>query len=151
MHLLGHECVSADNAAATNHRAIKDGGSHADEAVVLHRAGMQNRAVAHRHEVADDDGQILSQMDDATILEVRALADFNVVDVTAKDCHGPDAGPGSKADVAHDDSVRRNIGGRVDARLSKKKTGAMTFVHGVSFTLQMRLSSRPVGAGRRIC
>ncbi len=134
------KCMRADDTSFTNDRAIKDSRPHADEAVVLHGAGMEDRAMTDRDELAHAYWEIIREMNHATVLNVRTLAYFNVIDVRAQDRRGPDTGAGSKPNVSNDNRFPGHIRSRVNLGLNVEKAGALGRVH-VDILPQLRFLS----------
>jgi hypothetical protein len=128
---LGDERVGADDAAFADDGFVEDGGAHADEAFVLDGAGVEDGAMADGDEFADDGGDVVGEVDDAAVLDVGAFANVDVVDIAAEDGGGPDAAAGGEPDVADDDSLGGDVGGRVDLRLNKEEAGAFGRIHEV--------------------
>src|SRR5262249_12255798 len=50
---LGHECAAGDDGAPPDRRAVHEGGSDADEAVVVDGARVDRDVVGHRAELSD--------------------------------------------------------------------------------------------------
>ena len=84
--------AGGDEAARFHMREIDDGGAHADEAIILERAGMQQHLMADGDAVADGGRpRFAGDMDDGAILDIRAAADADAVHITADDDAEPDA------------------------------------------------------------
>ena len=104
---LGDQRVRADDAALADNRAVEDRRAHANQAFVFHGAGVEDRAMADGNELADNDRQVVGEMYDAAVLDVGALADLDVIDVTAQDGSRPDAAAGGETDIADHDGLGR--------------------------------------------
>ncbi len=140
---LGDERVCADDATLADDGAVEDRGAHANEALVFDRAGVEDGAVTDGYELADAHRQIVGEMDDASVLDVGALADIDEVDVATQDGGGPDAAAGSEPHIADDHGLSSQIGGRIDLRLNKEKARALGRIHAAildcgSFFVQFR-------------
>ena len=149
-HPLRDQSVGTDDAAFSDDRAVQNCRTHADEAFVLDGAGVQNRAMTDGNIFSHDHWQIVREMNDRSILDVRPFADFDIIDVAAQNGGGPDAAAGGESHVADHDGVRRHIGGRVDLGMNKKKARALDRVHAsivtslrffVQFTLEFAINS----------
>ena len=81
-------------------RAVQDHRSHADEAFVAHRAGVDNGAMADGDVIAHQAGQFIGQVEHGVVLDVGMVADDDAVDVAAQDGIIPDAGGRAERHVA---------------------------------------------------
>src|SRR4051794_5996681 len=80
LHAHRDQRTRADEALFADLRAIENGGAHADEHFVSDRAGVNDRAVADRHVIADDTREIVREMKDRIVLDIRVVTDGNAVD-----------------------------------------------------------------------
>ena len=77
----------------THMHVVQERGPHPDQTVRLYLAAVQDHAMPHRHMVAHDAGvEVSLNVTDGSVLDVRVMADSNVVHVTPDDCVEPDAG-----------------------------------------------------------
>jgi hypothetical protein len=68
-------------------------------------------------------------MDDAAVLNIRAFADLDIIDIATDHGRRPDTGMSGQAHIAHHDGVRRDESGRIDLRWDGKKARAMGCIH----------------------
>ena len=84
---------------------------HADQAAILHRTPVQHDHVPDDHVIAEECGEaVLGDMDDAAVLEIRAIADTDGVDVPPYDRVEPEAGLLAQHDIPDDDGRFRHEG-----------------------------------------
>ena len=88
---LGDQRARAHHGSLADYRAVQNDGPHADQAVVLHRAGVQNHTVAHGHVLAYMAAEVVRQMDAAIILDIGVISNDDLVDVRAQRGVVPDA------------------------------------------------------------
>ena len=93
----GHDGPVADDGM------VEHGGAHADEGTALHLAAVEGDVVAHCHVVADDDGRLaIERVQAGAVLDVYAVADFDVMHVAAQDGVEPHRAVVAHGDVADD-------------------------------------------------
>ncbi len=91
-------------------------GIHADEDFIGDGAGVQDGFVADGDEFADKRGEVVGEMNDAAILDVRARADDDAIDVRPEDRLEPHARLFPKRHIADDRRIRRDEGRGVNLR-----------------------------------
>jgi hypothetical protein len=64
-----------DDRALPDDRPVEKDGAHADQALVAHGAGVDNRRVPDRAPRADVGAVVIGEVDDRVVLDVGALAD----------------------------------------------------------------------------
>ncbi len=126
---IGDEGPGADDGVMADDGAVHDGGAHAYEAFVFDGAGVDDGRVADGDVLADEDGEVVGEVDDGAVLHVGAVAYPDVVDISAQDAAGPDAGLLSEAHVADEGGLGGDVGGGGDLRVLGKE-GGETFVEG---------------------
>ena len=90
-----------------------------DQAAVLDRASVHDRAVSDRDVVANRRRvRVLHDVHDGPVLDVRSAADADPVDVAANDDRHPDTALLADFHVADDLRAVVDVGGRMDARHS---------------------------------
>ena len=57
---------------------------HPNETLIADRAGMHHRLMADRHKRSHLYAIVVRQVDDAAVLHVRAIADFNTINICAQ-------------------------------------------------------------------
>src|SRR5262249_15285912 len=87
---------------------------HADHAVILHGAAVEDGPVAYRDPAADDAGDPRVGVDHAQVLDVRLVADLDPLGVSPDHRVVPDAHVLPHVDVTEDDRPGGDEGGRVD-------------------------------------
>jgi hypothetical protein len=80
-------------------------------------------AVTDRHQLADERGKIIRQVDDCVVLQVRSGTDDDAVDITAEDGAVPDARFLEQGDVADDGGTRNDKGRRMNLRAELESPG----------------------------
>ena len=107
----GKHTLRFDHGAVHHHRP------HADKGTVADRAGMHQRAVPDG-DIVTDDGRVVAAVDvkAAIILNVRVLANDDVVVVAAKRCLMPDRAVRTDPHGADDGRRRGDKGAGVDLR-----------------------------------
>jgi len=113
-HALGDEGIGADDGAGADLRAIEDGGAHADEDLVIDGAGVEDGGVAAGDVLADVDAEVIREMDHAGVLDIRAWADADFVEIRPDDGAIPDAGILADGDMADDDGAGGDECGGMD-------------------------------------
>ena len=108
LHALRNNRSCSHNRLATDSGSVQDGSVHADKAFVFDHAGMNNRAMPNRHVITDFQGEVVRQMPDYPVLQVRSLAYRDEVYVPPQHGAIPDAGILSKANVSDNGSLRGN-------------------------------------------
>src|SRR5678815_1635339 len=86
VHSLGNEGSGGDHAARSDARTVQYYATHADEALILNRTAVQDRAVPHPDLPSDAARQTRVGVHHAQILDVRLLADLDGLEVASK--HG---------------------------------------------------------------
>lgn len=113
----GQERTRREHRHTLHDRAVHHAGLHPHEAVILDRAGVEDGAVAHGDAVTNIGAlKVAGGVDDGAVLDVRAFADFDVIDVPAQDAVVPDVCPLPDFHVAYDTCGRGDEGGFVDFR-----------------------------------
>ena len=111
----GQERPGGKHAFAFHNRAIHDAGLHPDKAVILHRAGMEDRRMAHGYVVAHGGAlKIAGGVDNRAVLNVRVSADAYGVYVAAQDAVVPDIAALPDLHIADDAGRGRDEGGWMD-------------------------------------
>jgi hypothetical protein len=106
---LGDQGAGGDDRTGPDYGAIEDDRAHADEAAGFNFAAVKNHAVAHGDIIADIDSILFFHaVEDAVVLNVRVVADADLVDIAAEDSVHPDAG------VFANNYVADELGGVVD-------------------------------------
>jgi len=109
-HLAGRDdAASPDGHPRLHHSLVHHDGSHADQAIVLDSAGMQDDLVPNRDIVADHgrlaartEAAVVSDVNDGSILNAGAGADADVLNVAPNDAHRPDRAVFADFDRADD-------------------------------------------------
>jgi len=85
----------------TDHGAVQNAAAHSDQAIVSNRASVQHGLMSDGYVGTDDSrGGSRSHMHDAQVLDIGAIADPGIVDVTPDDRSEPDARLIAYVDVA---------------------------------------------------
>ena len=107
--VLRDQAAGAEEHAAAQHRAVENGGTHADETARFDGAAVDDALMADGDIVADHHGPaagdaivFVRAVKDAAVLDVGARADADNVHVTAHRAHRPDGGVRADDDVADD-------------------------------------------------
>src|SRR5205823_986699 len=96
---------------------VENDRAHADEAAVGNVAAVQGDVVPDGHLVAENERIFVAHdVKDRAVLNVRACADADVVDIAADYRAGPNAGVCADDYVADQDGGGINIGGGGDLR-----------------------------------
>jgi hypothetical protein len=101
---------------------VEQNGSHADQAIILKRATVQNGPVADTNSASNAAWHVLVHMHRGEILDIGLLANGDWRHVSANDRVVPDGGITTQRDVPEDDGPRGNEGGGVDHRKSSAIT-----------------------------
>ena len=107
---FGYNSTGSNNGAVADYSAVKHGGMHTDEAVVLNSAGMQQSAVAYGYIIAYDAGVFVGNVQYAVVLDVAVAANLDTVNVTADSNAGPNAGVLFKLNLANQGGSIKGIG-----------------------------------------
>ena len=107
---FGYNSTGSNDRAVTDYSAVKYGRMHADEAVVLNSAGMQQSAVAYSYIITDDAGVVISNVQHAVVLNIAVAANLDAVNVAADSNAGPDAGVLLKLNLANQGSSIKGVG-----------------------------------------
>lgn len=86
-----HQRSSGNNRAFANARPVQDDRSDANQRVVFDGAAMQTYLMAHRHPVANDQGERTINVQDAVVLYIRFLANVDLMYVAPDRYQRPDA------------------------------------------------------------
>lgn len=84
-------CPRSDHGTGGNEAFVSDfttvqqSGAHSDEAGIANETGMNDCAMSDRGEISDFDAKLISEMDDGSVLNIRALSDFDRIDISAQD------------------------------------------------------------------
>jgi hypothetical protein len=105
---LRHQGIGPDDALVANLSPIKDDGSHTHKHFVADSACMDDRTMSHSDIVANDAGEIISQVHDSVVLNIGPTPDSNAVDVAAKDGIVPDTGVVAESNVTDHDGTLCN-------------------------------------------
>ena len=106
------------DAAGADVDAVEDDRTHADQAARLDGAAVERDGVADGDVVAEDERVLVAHdVEDATVLNVGARANADVVDVAANHGAGPDTRVFADDHVADDDGSGVNVGGGGDLRV----------------------------------
>ena len=111
---LKHDSARRHERASPDDRAIEHRCVHADEAVILNRAAMNDRAVADAHARADRRRNPRVAMHDNIVLQVTACAERDLVGVAAQHRPVEHARIRAKRYATDERRVRRDPGGVVD-------------------------------------
>ena len=107
---FGYNSTGSNDRAVTDYSAVKYGGMHADEAVVLNGAGMQQSAVAYSYIITDDAGVVISNVQHAVVLNIAVAANLDAVNVAADSNAGPNAGVLLKLNLANQGGSIKGVG-----------------------------------------
>ncbi len=108
--VLQDERAGGHDGSLPHDGVVEDGGAHADEGAALDFAAVQGDVVPHGHVVADDDGGFLvERVQAASVLDVHAVAHFDVVHVAADDGVEPYRAVVAHGDVADDGRSFREV------------------------------------------
>lgn len=89
-----------DDGMVTDDGSVHYGGAHTDEAFVFDNAGVNDRGVAYCNISSNTRRVLVGEVDNCAVLDVRAIADFYEVDVSAEDAARPNASMFAEANVA---------------------------------------------------
>ena len=104
--------AGGNDAARADFYAVEDDRTHADEAAGLDGAAVQRDAVAYGNVVTEDQRIFVAHdVENATVLDIGARADADVVHVAADDGTRPDARVGADDHVADDDGGGVDVSG----------------------------------------
>ena len=76
---FGYNSTGSNDGAMADYSAVKHGGMHTDEAVVLNSAGMQQSTVAYGYIIAYDAGVFVGNVQYAVVLDVAVAANLDTV------------------------------------------------------------------------
>jgi len=108
--VLQHQGTSGHDGAFANLTAVEQGGTHADEGIVMDGAGMDGDVVADGHVVADvGRASLMGDVDAGTVLNVGAVADGDGSHVAAYHRIEPHGALVAHGDVAHDSGIFAEI------------------------------------------
>ena len=107
---FGYNSTGSNDRAVADYSAVKYGRMHADEAVVLNGAGMEQSAVAYSYIITDDAGVVISNVQHAVVLDIAVAANLDAVNVAADSNAGPDAGVLLKLNLANQGSSIKGVG-----------------------------------------
>lgn len=91
---LGHNCPRAYHRSSADDRAIQYNRTHADEAVILHRAGVEDGAVPHGDELSHVAAAAYVDVQAGVVLYIAAAADDDRCKICAEGGVVPDGGIG---------------------------------------------------------
>jgi len=80
-------------------------------------AGMNHSGMADGYVFSNFHAEIVREMDDGSILNVRGFSDLNTVDIASQDCSVPDTGLRAEADRTDNGGSIRNVCGWIDLRV----------------------------------
>jgi hypothetical protein len=89
--------------------AIKNRGTHADEDFVADFAGMDDCGVSDSDKVSEFAREVVGEVEDGVILDVRVVSDNDTIDVAAKHGVVPDAGMITDGNVANNDRALGDV------------------------------------------
>jgi hypothetical protein len=103
-----HECHRGNECGFTDRRVIVDDGIHADERIALHDAAMQHGAMTNVSFFLDDGADPRESMQYASILDIGALAQFDMAEIAAQARARTDVASGANNDIADQDGGGMN-------------------------------------------
>ena len=106
--------AGAHDGARADHRVVENHGVHADEAVVLHRAAVKDRPVAHGDVLAHHHVAARVPVEDAVVLDAGGLAHGDGFLVAPEDGVVPDVGLFVNGHVPPDEGPGGHPGGGMD-------------------------------------
>src|SRR5919199_472639 len=86
---LGDERTGCDDASRADMRSVEDDRSHADQHLIFEACSMDDRAVAERAIIAENDRELRFSMEHTSILDIAARADGDRAFVPTQHCHRP--------------------------------------------------------------
>ena len=101
LHALRDHRPGCNDRLATDAGPIENGRVHADETFVFDHASMNDRPVTNRDVLAHFEGEVVGQVSDDAVLQVRALPDRDEIDIAPQNRAIPNAGAVTKPDVAN--------------------------------------------------
>jgi hypothetical protein len=107
-----------DYRASSDSDTVQKDCSHADQALVLDDAAVEDDPVPHRDPAADDAGDAWIGVDHRDILDVRLVANLDPVGVAPEDGVVPDARVVPQMDMTEDDGTRGDEGRWVNHAIS---------------------------------
>lgn len=112
-----HHGTGGDDGVFSHLRAVHQHGAHADQATVADGAGVQRHVMADGDLVADHQRVgAAGDVQDASVLDVRPLADADVIDVSANHRVEPDTAFLADDDIADDLGALGDPGGGMNLR-----------------------------------
>jgi hypothetical protein len=114
---LGDHGAGGHDRAAADDDAVQREAARADQAARLDDAALQVRVVADHAVLADDRRPLRGAVHDRAVLHRRAGPDGDIAVVAAQHRAGPDRGLRANLDPSDHNSIRRDVGERVDLRL----------------------------------
>jgi len=115
LHAFGDESASGNKRFVGDFGVVKDDASHADQDAVTDFAAVDDGAVADGNFTADFKGRFLiGAMENSAILDVRAVADADIMHIAPNDDMVPDAAGLADYHIADDDSGLGEEGVRSD-------------------------------------
>src|SRR5258708_580572 len=143
--LLGKKGAGGDNGSRSDARAIEDEGAHADEAAGFDRAAVEDSVVAYRDIVAHVHAVLsFHAVEDRVVLNVRIMADADLLYVAPEDGVHPDARVLADSDVADE------LGGVVDVT-GFRELGSDAFVGADHGCLMPNAHSQNYHLGKKWC
>src|SRR5882757_1812487 len=133
--MLFDERVCPDDAMVADCCAVQNGRAHADQTLMANLAGVNNRAVANRAVAADFYSQFVCEVHEREILNVRAFADLDKINIAAQDCAVPHTALRTERNVAHHGRASGNKCRATRVRLFSQVT-RQSFVNIHSATLK---------------
>ena len=100
----------------TDRRIIVDDGVHSDERIALHDAAVEHGAMTNVSFFLDDRADTRESMQYASILDVGALAQFDMAEIAAQARTRTDVASGTNDDIADQHGGGMNKCGGIDDR-----------------------------------
>ena len=124
--ILQHDRARGNESIGIYFCIIKNNRPHADEAVSPDGARVRDGSVSHGHIIADDERvAFMADMEEAPVLDIRPLADTDIIHIAADDRVEPHARIFPDADIADD----LGAGGCEDARMEFRHAAAVGMDH----------------------
>ena len=105
---------------------------HAHQHLVANRAGVNDGGMAYGDVIAQDTGEVVRQMQDGVVLDVRVVADDDAVDVAPEHGVAPDARVIAQGHIAQHDGALGDIDAFAEGRLLRAGTCRVLF-HQLAF------------------
>jgi len=118
---LSHEGAGADQAFLTDLRPVKNHSSHADEAQIADRAGVDDCGMTDRAIRTDHRRKVVSQVNNRPVLHIRPVPDMDRFDIAPQDSPVENTRVPAQSHIADKGRIRGDKGGERSLRLASEE------------------------------